>query len=208
MSLRYLIGVVIILAIVDLYLRYENSTTIKNDEERENSTSQPTPYDRETIVIWNKALAEWDIATNQSRATSVDEKTLIYDRRLEPVVDRTNLIRTIFIIKNGTNKHRRNVLRSTWLSQLQANMTYVFCVKKKSNLVLVENFIFNDILYMNLTELRNSTTAWMKFMLDNYPEANTYVEIDYNIILDPNWLFCRIKELGNGVDSIIVINVV
>ncbi|CAC5404001.1 unnamed protein product [Mytilus coruscus] len=130
-------------------------------------------------------------------------KQVVYDRDTE-----YQPLFVIGILTSDYTADRRAAQRKTWIStmvqyadKLPFRIAYKFVFDRPSNASIHENYIYDDIVYLNVThhgwavKFGEKLFEWLKYVHTNYPDALIAAKMDDDVFLCIPQLTARLYEL-------------
>ncbi|XP_063442127.1 uncharacterized protein LOC134722435 [Mytilus trossulus] len=131
------------------------------------------------------------------------EKKIVYNRDTEH-----KPLFVIGILTCDENADRRAAQRKTWIStmiqyadQLPFRIVYKFVFDYPSNASILENYMYNDIVYLNVTHhgwavsFGEKLYKWLQYIHSHYPDASIAAKMDDDVFLCIPQITTRLHEL-------------
>ncbi|XP_060064400.1 uncharacterized protein LOC132544768 [Ylistrum balloti] len=112
------------------------------------------------------------------------------------------------MLTSHANTAYRDGQRSTWLStvnmlqnQLPFTITYKFLIDRPTNETIIEQKVYNDIVFLNVTSQGRAVRfgeklyVWFKYIYENYPDVLLGAKVDDDVFLCVPQVFTRIDQL-------------
>ncbi|XP_033743085.1 uncharacterized protein LOC117329304 isoform X1 [Pecten maximus] len=105
-----------------------------------------------------------------------------------------------------TNTKFRDAQRSTWIStilrlELPFRITYKFLIDRPTNDTILENKMYDDIVFLNATsqgrgvKFGEKMYLWFKYIYENFPDALLGGKVDDDVFLCVPQIFTRLDEM-------------